>query len=151
MLLNPGAKLVAIHQARYFARKDGMCLGPGAFVKGLEYSAGVQAHTVGKPSEDFYRAALDDVEPEAAIMIGDVSQSPNHIVLFSYTSHKSRTSLQDVKDDVAGAQALGMRGILVRTGKYRQGDEHKIDPPPANVCDDFPQAVDAILQELSAS
>lgn len=73
MLLKPNARLVAIHQARYFKRKDGLALGPGAFVKGLEYSAGVQAHVVGKPSADFFRAALDGVEPEAAIMIGDVS------------------------------------------------------------------------------
>lgn len=128
VLLRPGARLVAVHQARYFARKDGLALGPGAFVKALEYSAGVQAHTVGKPSADFYRAALDGVEPEAAIMIGD-----------------------DVNDDVAGAQSIGMRGILVRTGKYREGDEKKIDPPPAFVCEDFPRAVDAVLQTIAAS
>lgn len=127
VLLKPGAQLVAVHQARYFARKDGLALGPGAFVKGLEYSAGVQAHVVGKPSADFYRAALDGVEPEAAVMIGD-----------------------DANDDVAGAQAVGMQGILVRTGKYRDGDETKIDPPPSLVCDDFPRAVDTVLASLAS-
>ena len=73
VLLKPKTQLVAIHQARYFKRKDGLALGPGAFIKGLEFSAGVQALVVGKPSADFFRAALDGVEPEAAVMIGDVS------------------------------------------------------------------------------
>jgi hypothetical protein len=29
----------------------------------------------------------------------------------------------DVQQDVCGALAVGMRGVLVRTGKYRTGDE----------------------------
>lgn len=32
----------------------------------------------------------------------------------------------DVRQDVGGAMALGMRGVLVQTGKYRSGDEHSI-------------------------
>ena len=31
-------------------------------------------------------------------------------------------------------------------GKYLTGDEAKISPPPSAVCEDFPQAVDLILQ-----
>lgn len=58
---------------------------------------------------------------------------------------------QDVNDDIAGAQAIGMRGILVQTGKYREGDETKIEPLPAFVCKDFPQAVDTILNTLVLS
>jgi hypothetical protein len=29
------------------------------------------------------------------------------------------------RDDVLGAQAAGLQGALVRTGKYRQGDENR--------------------------
>jgi hypothetical protein len=32
----------------------------------------------------------------------------------------------DVRQDIGGAMALGMHGVLVRTGKYRSGDEHSI-------------------------
>jgi ribonucleotide monophosphatase NagD (HAD superfamily) len=32
----------------------------------------------------------------------------------------------DVRQDVHGAMALGMRGVLVQTGKYRRGDEGRI-------------------------
>ena len=54
-------------------------------------------------------------------------------------------SLQDVRDDVAGALNAGMMAILVRTGKYRHGDEHSIQPPPSHVCDDFASAVELLL------
>jgi len=56
---------------------------------------------------------------------------------------------QDVRDDIAGAQAIGARGILVKTGKYRAGDENKISPPPAFVCSSFPEAVDLIVEKIS--
>ena len=53
---------------------------------------------LGKPSTAYFKAALDavDADPERTWMIGD-----------------------DVEADVGGAQALGMHGLLVRTGKYR--------------------------------
>lgn len=50
-----------------------MSLGPGCFVKGLEYSAQCSATLVGKPNKLFFQSALDDnVKPAEAIMIGDV-------------------------------------------------------------------------------
>jgi ribonucleotide monophosphatase NagD (HAD superfamily) len=54
---------------------------------------------VGKPSGAFFRAALKrlGLPPEQVAMIGD-----------------------DIDSDVGGAQALGMAGILVKTGKYRR-------------------------------
>ncbi|KAJ8552596.1 hypothetical protein ON010_g9950 [Phytophthora cinnamomi] len=46
-VLLEGGSLVALHEARYFAGKDGLNIGPGAFVKALEFSAGVQATIIG--------------------------------------------------------------------------------------------------------
>lgn len=71
-LLLDGASLIAIHKGRYYKRPDGLALGPGAFIAGLEYSANVQAEVVGKPTAEFFKTALGDVPPEEAIMIGDV-------------------------------------------------------------------------------
>lgn len=71
-LLLKGASLIAIHEGRYYKQSDGLSLGPGAFVKGLEYSANVKAEVIGKPSPAFFKAALGDTLPENAIMIGDV-------------------------------------------------------------------------------
>ncbi|XP_051168318.1 haloacid dehalogenase-like hydrolase domain-containing protein 2 [Leptopilina boulardi] len=124
LILN-GASLIAIHEGRYYKRPDGLSLGPGAFVKGLEYATNIKAEVIGKPTAEFFRAALQDILPEEAIMIGD-----------------------DVKDDIAGAQSVGIKGILVQTGKYRPGDENTITPPPTKVCKSFVEAVDVILKNL---
>jgi ribonucleotide monophosphatase NagD (HAD superfamily) len=48
-------------------------------------------------------------------------------------------------DDIKGAQMTGMSGILVKTGKYRDGDETKLDQPAWSVAENFAQAVDFIL------
>ncbi|XP_067106189.1 haloacid dehalogenase-like hydrolase domain-containing protein 2 isoform X2 [Osmerus mordax] len=126
-LVLEGASLIAIHKARYYRRQDGLALGPGPFVAGLEYATERQAEVVGKPEQSFFLEALRELgcSPEDAIMIGD-----------------------DARDDVGGAQKAGMKGILVKTGKYREGDEKKISPPPYLTCDDFVQAVDHILHHL---
>lgn len=122
-----GAPLIAIHKARYYKRKDGLALGPGPFVTGLEYATDCKATVVGKPEETFFTQALSDLgcSPSEAVMIGD-----------------------DARDDVGGAQNAGMLGILVKTGKYRGGDENKISPPPHLICNSFPDAVEHILKNL---
>ncbi len=51
---------------------------------------------------------------------------------------------EDVFDDVEGAVKAGMHGVLVKTGKYREGDEAKIRRP-LFVAEDFAQAVDFLL------
>lgn len=124
LLLN-GASLIAIHEGRYYKRPDGLALGPGAFIKGLEYSSNVKAEVVGKPTIGFFKAALGEIDPTQAVMIGD-----------------------DVKDDIAGAQAAGIKGILVQTGKYRAGDENTITPGPTKVCASFVEAIESILGEI---
>nr|XP_060617206.1 haloacid dehalogenase-like hydrolase domain-containing protein 2 [Anolis sagrei ordinatus]XP_060617207.1 haloacid dehalogenase-like hydrolase domain-containing protein 2 [Anolis sagrei ordinatus] len=126
-LILDGAPLIAIHKARYYKRKDGLALGPGPFVMGLEYATDVKATVVGKPERTFFLEALRGMNcvPEEAVMIGD-----------------------DCRDDVGGAQKAGMLGILVKTGKYREADEARIRPPPYLTCESFPQAVDHILQHL---
>ncbi|XP_036177943.1 haloacid dehalogenase-like hydrolase domain-containing protein 2 isoform X1 [Myotis myotis] len=126
-LLLDGAPLIAIHKARYYKRKDGLALGPGPFVTALEYATDTKATVVGKPEKTFFLEALRGTgcEPEEAVMIGD-----------------------DCRDDVGGAQDVGMLGILVKTGKYRAADEEKVSPPPYLTCESFPHAVDHILQHL---
>ncbi|XP_012285089.1 haloacid dehalogenase-like hydrolase domain-containing protein 2 [Orussus abietinus] len=125
LLLN-GASLIAVHEGRYYKRQDGLALGPGAFVKGLEYSANVKSEVIGKPTPEFFNTALGGIPPEEAVMIGD-----------------------DVKDDIGGAQAVGIKGFLVQTGKYRPGDENIITPPPTQLCPSFVEAVEEVLQMVA--
>jgi len=52
----------------------------------------------------------------------------------------------DAEADVAGALAAGVGGaFLVRTGKYRQGDETKVDPRPSGVVEDLAAAARSIM------
>lgn len=71
--LKDGAQLIGIHAGKYYKRNDGLALGPGCFVKGLEYSAQCEAELIGKPNKAFFHAALGDIQPQNAIMIGDVN------------------------------------------------------------------------------
>ncbi|XP_049946338.1 uncharacterized protein LOC126428447 isoform X2 [Schistocerca serialis cubense] len=130
----PGARQVQLRgaqhsiQGRYYKRSDGLALGPGPFVKGLEYATNVKPEVVGKPTELFFRTALGGVPADEAVMIGD-----------------------DVRDDIDGAQQVGIRGYLVQTGKYRPGDKTTINPPPHSVVPSFAEAVEKILAEAAAS
>lgn len=53
-----------------------------------------------------------------------------------------------MNDDIKGAMDAGLQGYLVQTGKYRSGDETRIDPPPSEVYPSFVEAVDGILKKL---
>ena len=123
-LLMAGVPLLAMARNRYFMEPDGLSLDMGAFVSGLEYSAGVSAEITGKPAPAFFAAALAELGVAAAdaVLIGD-----------------------DLSDDIGGAQAAGIPGILVRTGKFRPGDDAHPEIRPAAVFDDFNATVDAIL------
>lgn len=123
-LLMQGVPLIAMARNRYFMEADGLSLDMGAFVAGLEYSTGIKADITGKPAPAFFEAALSELglRPAEAVLIGD-----------------------DLLDDIGGAQAAGIPGILVRTGKYRAGDEVHRDVRPAAVYDDFASAVAALL------
>jgi HAD superfamily hydrolase (TIGR01458 family) len=97
--IREGARLVCLHKNRWWQTGRGPLLDSGAFVAGLEYAAGVEAEVVGKPSRAYFEAALSalDARPDETTMVGD-----------------------DVEADIGGAKALGMRGVLVRTGKFRE-------------------------------
>jgi len=93
-----GAELYCLHKGRWWQTAAGPRLDAGAIVAGLEYASGIEATVLGKPSPAYFRAALDalDSDPELTWMVGD-----------------------DIEGDVVGAQGLGMRTVLVRTGKFR--------------------------------
>lgn len=107
--LQRGARLVALHKNRWWQTAEGPKLDGGAFVAGLEYAAGVEAEVVGKPSRAYFEAALAalGIAPAEATMVGD-----------------------DVETDVGAAIRLGMRGVLVRTGKFRAESLAAADPQP---------------------
>jgi HAD superfamily hydrolase (TIGR01458 family) len=101
-LLTQGAPLFAVGRNKYFKSSGKLCLDAGPFINALEYASAVKAEVIGKPAAKFFLAAVDDmgVKPEDVLMVGD-----------------------DVEADVFAAADIGINACLVKTGKYKQGDE----------------------------
>jgi HAD superfamily hydrolase (TIGR01458 family) len=129
--LSAGAGLLALAKNRNFKDRDGeLSLDAGPFVVALEYAAKREAVLLGKPSPEFFNLALDSLgcAMDRVVMIGD-----------------------DAEADVAGARRFGIGGILVRTGKYRPGEENEWQVQPECVADNLEAAVDRILGWRSAA
>lgn len=77
--------LIAIHQGKYYKESDGLSIGPGCFIKGLEYSTGKESIVVGKPNKYFFQNAIPEgILPEECVMIGDVSFCRFFLIFFCY-------------------------------------------------------------------
>ncbi len=125
-LLLEGAELLALAPNRTFKDADGkLSLDAGPFVTALEFASQKQALILGKPSSAFFLSALASMNcPVAeAVMVGD-----------------------DAETDVAGGLRAGLaHALLVRTGKFRPGDEDRFSPGPTATVDDIAAAADWII------
>lgn len=112
--LADGATLVGMHRNLYWRTAEGWQLDGGAYVAGLEEATGRRAAICGKPSAAFFEEALRllGVAARDAVMVGD-----------------------DVVNDVLGAQAVGITGVLVRTGKFLATDLERVEGEPDHVLD----------------
>jgi phospholysine phosphohistidine inorganic pyrophosphate phosphatase len=97
----PDARLIALGMTRYWQTAEGVSLDVAPFVAALEHATGRQPQVFGKPAEAFFRAAAQQLglARNEIVMIGD-----------------------DIDTDIGGAQAAGLRGALVQTGKFRAAD-----------------------------
>ncbi|MCI0634663.1 MAG: TIGR01458 family HAD-type hydrolase [Actinobacteria bacterium] len=119
--LMEGAALVGMHRNLYWRTSEGLELDAGAYIAGLEEATGRTAAICGKPTGPYFDAALAmlGVPRERAVMVGD-----------------------DIVNDVHGAQLLGIRGALVKTGKFLPEDFGKVPDAPDHVLEtiaDLPQ------------
>ncbi|XP_066916582.1 phospholysine phosphohistidine inorganic pyrophosphate phosphatase-like [Clytia hemisphaerica] len=122
LLKNP--KLIAMGYGRYYKENDDLYLDVGSYSKVLEFATGVEPIIIGKPSKTYFTMAVQDMglKNEECIMVGD-----------------------DIFGDVEGAQKAGLRGLQVRTGKYRPSDEPHPQVKPDGYVDNLAQAVDLLL------
>lgn len=94
-----GVPVVAMHRSTSWNTTAGLRIDTGMYLIGMEETSGRQATAVGKPAPEGFLASANrlGVEPEEMYMVGD-----------------------DLNNDVLAAQVVGMAGVLVRTGKFRQ-------------------------------
>jgi HAD superfamily hydrolase (TIGR01458 family) len=125
--LELGAELYCLHRNRWWQTKRGPLLDAGAFVAGLEYAAQVEAVVLGKPSSAYFAAACEelDADPRMTWMVGD-----------------------DLESDVAGAQGIGMRTVLVRTGKFRPDAVERARTQPDGIVSSIGQLPDWLEDHL---
>ena len=109
-----GAVFVALHRNPHWDTGDGLAMDAGAFVTALEYATKKEAMTLGKPSRAFFMAAAESMGVELFNMavIGD-----------------------DMKTDIAGANACDAASVLVKTGKFTEDDLYSRNPKPDLILD----------------
>jgi HAD superfamily hydrolase (TIGR01450 family) len=106
-LVRGGAEILAMHRNPWWFTPKGETLDAGGYVTALEFATGRSARILGKPSPVVFRQAvaglvadLGERLPRSAFaMVGD-----------------------DPQADVAAAQRVGLRGILVLSGKTSRDD-----------------------------
>ncbi|WVQ94644.1 hypothetical protein IAU59_001724 [Kwoniella sp. CBS 9459] len=110
----------------------GLSLGIGPFVRALEEASGTQAELVGKPTRRFFELALQRINSKGE---GEGGIKPGEVAVIG----------DDVVNDLGqGARELGLKRILVRSGKYRPGSENN-EHPPDKVYDTFSDMVNDLL------
>ena len=131
-LMVSGVPVVAMHRSMTWSTEKGLSIDTGVYLEGLEKAAGRKIKAIGKPSPLGFRAAVDlmKLEPTQVVMVGD-----------------------DMHNDVLGAQAAALIGVLVRTGKFREEalralQRDEFGPVPDYVIDsvaDLPELLDKIF------
>lgn len=92
-----GSELIALQKNRFWRDEMGLRLDLGPYVAAIEYATGRKADVVGKPAPGYFRGLIAHygLQPANALMVGD-----------------------DIEADIGGAQRIGMKTVLVKTGKY---------------------------------
>ncbi len=94
-----GVPVVAMHRSTAWTTSDGLRVDTGMYLIGMEETSGRKATAVGKPAPGGFLSAANllGVNADEMYIVGD-----------------------DLNNDVLAGQVVGMTGVLVRTGKFRQ-------------------------------
>lgn len=105
--IEKGIEVISASASPYYVRSGAKRIDTGAFVGLLESVGGVRIRNFGKPSEAYFEAAGSILRSGKSdvFVIGD-----------------------DWSTDIKGANDWGANSILVKTGKYKEGDEERETP-----------------------
>ena len=121
-LLISGVPVIAMHRSMTWSTAQGLAIDTGVYLEGLEKASGRKIRAIGKPSPLGFRAAVElmNLEPTQVVMVGD-----------------------DMYNDVLGAQASALIGVLVQTGKFRS------DALAALQRDEFGPVPDYVIESIA--
>lgn len=126
LINDPNSVFIAMGRTKYYQEDGKLILDLGAYVAALEYATDREAVIIGKPAKEYFKLALDKIclSANQVVMVGD-----------------------DIVSDVGGAQRAGIRGVLVRSGKYRaERDENHATVKPDLICNSLAEFVDEMLR-----
>jgi len=126
LISEPSMQLFSLGKGKYYQEDSALNLDVGPFTAALEFASEKKAVICGKPDKTFFLAGLSalGLAADDVVMIGD-----------------------DIVSDVGGAQKAGIRGVQVRTGKFRASDEDHPLVKPDMIVDNLKGLVDDILQK----
>lgn len=104
--LRGGAAFIAMHRNPWWMTPRGIALDSGALVIGLEHALERRATVAGKPSPVVFREAHRELAADVRAAGGSRLRASEVAMVGD-----------DLESDVAGARRIGLRGILVLTGK----------------------------------
>lgn len=105
-LIRRGARFVATNEDATFPTPNGPAPATGTIVAAVRTASGEEPYVVGKPHPGMFRAALDDHDPEGAVMVGD-----------------------RLDTDILGAQRQGLTALLLdREGTPSRPEDRKKKP-----------------------
>jgi HAD superfamily hydrolase (TIGR01458 family) len=136
-LVRRGAELIGMHRNPWWLTPEGPTIDSGAYVRGLEFATGRRARILGKPAADFFRAGAAELAAELAGR-GEPPLRHAEIAMVG----------DDVRSDVLAAQRVGLRGVLVLTGKHGLAD---VEAAAAGRAGRRPDAVAPSLTEVVAA
>lgn len=125
--------LISMGKNKYYKENGALTIDLGAYTTALEYAADVQSLVIGKPSAAYFNAAL-------ASFSGGISAEPQQ-----FSPEEVLMVGDDLMGDVKGAQDVGMRGVLVRTGKFRPSDAHHPTVKPDAIVENLAEAIREIV------
>jgi len=130
--LRGGAAFIAMHRNPWWMTERGITLDAGALVAGLEFALGRKATISGKPSPVVFREAVAELRRDVRAA-GAAALRLNQVAMVG----------DDPTSDVAAAKRVGLRGVLVLSGK--------VDRAAAEAARPRPDAVAASLSEIVAA
>lgn len=140
--LRAGAEFVAMHRNPWWMTPKGFTLDAGAVVAGLEFALGRKAVICGKPSPVVFREALAELRDQVAggprplgHAAGSGSGGPRlraaDVVMIG----------DDPKADIAAAGRVGLRGVLVLTGKTNRDEARAAGVPRGGMASSLAEVV----------
>jgi len=141
--LRAGAAFVAMHRNPWWMTPKGVTLDAGAVVAGLEFALGRRAVICGKPSPVVFRQALAELRSQVAGGAAPAGQAAGGVGPRLRAGDVAMIG-DDPRADLAAARRVGLRGVLVLTGKTSRAEAARAGLAGATVAADLAAVVAAL-------